>query len=94
MGLSVSFPLPPRIAKELPIRNSQELRIGKLPIPLPIFDYFELITLYPAQIWSQQTSSKLQLSTAKILSSIGLQLAAQLRNRDHFPPLDGQKRAF
>ena len=39
MGQSVSFPLPPRIAKELPIRNSQELRIGKLPIPLPIFEW-------------------------------------------------------
>ena len=43
MGPSVSFPLPPRVAKELPIRNSQELRIGELPIPLPIFYYFEWI---------------------------------------------------
>ena len=32
MGPSVSFPLPPRIAKKLPIRNSRELLIGKLPM--------------------------------------------------------------
>ena len=38
----MSFPLPPRIAKKLPIRNSWELISGKLPIPLPMF-YFELI---------------------------------------------------
>ena len=37
MGPSVSFPLPPRIAKKLPIRNSWELISEKLPIPLPIF---------------------------------------------------------
>ena len=45
MGPSVSFPLLPRIAKKLPIRNSWELLIGKLPIPLPMFYfyYFELI---------------------------------------------------
>ena len=38
MGPSVSFPLPLRIAQKLPISNSWELIIGKLPIPLPIFD--------------------------------------------------------
>ena len=43
MGPSVSVPLPPRIAKKLPIRNSWEYISGKLPIPLPIFYYFELI---------------------------------------------------
>ena len=43
MGPPVSFPLPPRIAKKLPVRNSWELISGKLPIPLPIFYYFELI---------------------------------------------------
>ena len=43
MGPSVSFPLPPRIAKKLPIRNSWELISGKFPIPLPILYYFELI---------------------------------------------------
>ena len=43
MGPSVSFPLPPRIAKKLPIRNSWELISGKLPIPLPFVNYFELI---------------------------------------------------
>ena len=43
MGPSVSFPLPPRIAKKLLIRNSRELISGKLPIPLPIFYYFDLI---------------------------------------------------
>ena len=37
MGPSVSFPLPPRIAKQLPIRYSWELISGKLPMPLPIF---------------------------------------------------------
>ena len=42
MAPSVSFPLPPRITKKLPIRNSWELISGKLPIPLPIF-FFELI---------------------------------------------------
>ena len=42
MGPKVSFPLPPRIAKKLPIRNSWELLIGKLPIPLPMFYFFEL----------------------------------------------------
>ena len=35
MGPSVSFSLPSRIAKKLPIRISWELQIGKLPIPLP-----------------------------------------------------------
>ena len=39
MGPSVSFPLPPRIVKKLPIRNSWELINKKLPIPLPMF-YF------------------------------------------------------
>ena len=39
----MSFPLPPRIAKKLPIHNSWELLIGKLPIPLPMFYYFESI---------------------------------------------------
>ena len=43
MGPSVSFPLPLRIAQKLPVRNSWELVIKKLPIPLPIFYYFELI---------------------------------------------------
>ena len=43
MGPSVSFPLPPRIAKKLPTRNCWELLIGKLPIPLPMFFFFELI---------------------------------------------------
>ena len=31
------FPLPRRIAQKLPVRNSWELVIKKLPIPLPIF---------------------------------------------------------
>ena len=43
MGPSVSFPLPLRIAQKLPIRSSWEFIFGKLPIPLPIFYYFELI---------------------------------------------------
>ena len=38
----MSFPLPLRIAQKLPVRNSWELIIKKLPIPLPIFYYFEL----------------------------------------------------
>ena len=42
MGPSVSFPLPLTIAQKLPIRNSWELIIKKLPIPLPILYYFEL----------------------------------------------------
>ena len=42
MGPSVSFPLPLRIALKLPARNSWELIIKKLPIPLPIFYFFEL----------------------------------------------------
>ena len=37
MGPSVSFHLPPRIAKKLPIRKSWELISLKLPTPLPIF---------------------------------------------------------
>ena len=41
MGPSMSFPLPLRIAQKLPVRNSRELIITKVPIPLPIF-YFEL----------------------------------------------------
>ena len=40
MGPSVSFPLPLRIAQKLPARNSWELIIKKLPIPLPIFLFF------------------------------------------------------
>ena len=36
-------PLPPRIAKKLPIRNSWALISGKLPIPLPMFFFFEFI---------------------------------------------------
>ena len=43
MGPSVSFPLPPRIVQKLPIRSCWELLVGKLPIPLPMFYYFELI---------------------------------------------------
>ena len=43
MGPSVSFPLPPRIAKKLPTRNSWELINKKLPIPLLILYDFELI---------------------------------------------------
>ena len=39
----MSFPLPLRIAQKLPIRNSWKLIIKKLPIPLPILYYFELI---------------------------------------------------
>ena len=31
------LPLPLRIAQKLPVRNSWELKIKKLPIPLPIF---------------------------------------------------------
>ena len=42
MGPVVSFPIPPRIAKMLPIRNSWDLRIVKLPMPLPIFYYFRI----------------------------------------------------
>ena len=42
MGPSVSFPLPFRIAQKLPVRNSWELIVKQLPIPLPIF-YFEFI---------------------------------------------------
>ena len=42
MGSSVSFPLPLRIAQKLPVRNSWESIIKKLPIPLPIF-YFRWI---------------------------------------------------
>ena len=42
MGPSVSFPLPLRIARKLPVRNSWELIIQKLPTPLPDFYYFEL----------------------------------------------------
>ena len=37
MGPSVSFPLPLTIAQKLPVRNSWELIIKKLPIPLPTF---------------------------------------------------------
>ena len=43
MGPSVSFPLPLTIAQKLPARNSWELIVKNLPIPLPIFYYFELI---------------------------------------------------
>ena len=43
MGPSVSFPLPRTIAKKLPVRNSRELIIKELPIPLPVFYYFELV---------------------------------------------------
>ena len=43
MSLSVSFRLPHRIAQKLPARNSWEFINKKLPIPLPIFYYFELI---------------------------------------------------
>ena len=43
MGPSVSFPLPLTIAQKLPVRNSWELINKKLPIPLPILYYFELI---------------------------------------------------
>ena len=43
MGPSVSFPLSLRIAQKLPVRNSWELINKKLPIPLPILYYFELI---------------------------------------------------
>ena len=39
----MSFPLPLRIAQELPVRNSWEVIIKKLPIPLPILYYLELI---------------------------------------------------
>ena len=41
--VSVLSPLPLRIAQKLPVRNSWESIIRKLPIPLPIFNYFELI---------------------------------------------------
>ena len=46
MGPSVSFesfPLPLRIAQELPIRNSWKIISESYRIPLPIFYYFELI---------------------------------------------------
>ena len=43
MGPSVSFPLPLRIVEKLPVRSSWELKGKKLPIPLPILYYFELI---------------------------------------------------
>ena len=43
MGPSVSFPLPLSIAQKLSVRNSWELTNKKLPIPLPISYYFELI---------------------------------------------------
>ena len=39
----MSFPLPLRIVKKLPIRNSWEVLNKKLPIPLPILYYVELI---------------------------------------------------
>ena len=35
--VSVLSPLPLRIAQKLPVRNSCELIIKKVPIPLPIF---------------------------------------------------------
>ena len=56
MGPSVSFPLPLRIAQKLPIRNSWELIIKKLPIPLPAFYYFKLIREVLANtgyVWKQ-----------------------------------------
>ena len=62
MGPSVSFPLPPRIVQKLPIRNCWELLVGKLPIPLPMFCYFELIrevlanTLYDRSIFNMTGS--------------------------------------
>ena len=43
MGPSVSFPLSFRIAQNLPFFNSWELINIKLPMPLPILYYFELI---------------------------------------------------
>ena len=43
MGPSVSFPLSLRIAQKLPVCNSWEVINKKLPIPLPILYYFELI---------------------------------------------------
>ena len=43
MGPSVSFPLPLKIAQKSPNRNSWKLTIKKLPIPLPLFYYFEVI---------------------------------------------------
>ena len=43
MGPSVSFPLALGIAQKLPVRNSWELIIKKLPIPLPIFYYLALL---------------------------------------------------
>ena len=39
----MSFPLPPRIVKKLPIRNSWALTNKILPIPLSILYYFELL---------------------------------------------------
>ena len=45
MGPSVSFPLPLRIAQKLPVCNSWELMNRKLPIPLLILYYLELISL-------------------------------------------------
>ena len=48
MGPSVTFPLPLRIAQKLPVRISWELKIKKLPIPLPTFYSFELIREVPA----------------------------------------------
>ena len=43
MGSSVCYPLPLTIAQKLPVRNFWELISKKLPIPLPILYYFELI---------------------------------------------------
>ena len=43
MGPSASSPFPLRIAQKLPVRNSWELIIKRLPIPSPILNYFELI---------------------------------------------------
>ena len=43
MGPSVSFPLLPRLANKLPIRNSWELRIKKITDTATEIFYFELI---------------------------------------------------
>ena len=42
-GRVSALPPPLRIAQKLPIRNSWELINRKLPMPLPMFYYFELI---------------------------------------------------
>ena len=65
----MSFPLPLRIAQKLPVRNSWELIIKKLPIPLPILYYFEVMREVLANTLCLQLSACIKVQDSRALGS-------------------------